>query len=158
MIRPHRGCCSHRDSKRPPLASGSEHVESVLLRRGTHLVTIVKLLSGNVMGRVFTSPAECRILDLSPMRPRAAKAARESARTQRCDCAAFALALTMIEISVRRRISLETWEQVKTAYAAGDRFVGDRTQYEPLAGNCSLASKTSRLDPTNSGCEGHHSL
>jgi len=37
----------------------------------------------------------------------------------RCDCAAFALALAMIEISVRSRISLETWEQVKTAYAAG---------------------------------------
>ena len=33
--------------------------------------------------------------------------------------AAFTLALAMIEIRVRRRISLETWEQVKTAYAAG---------------------------------------
>ena len=157
MIRPHRGCCSHRARRGHHWPAGQSTLSRYCSAR-THLVTIVKLLSGNVMGRVFTSPAECRILDLSPMRPRAAKAARESARTQRCDCAAFALALTMIEISVRRRISLETWEQVKTAYAAGDRFAGDRTQYEPLAGNCSLASKTSRLDPTNSGCEGHHSL
>jgi hypothetical protein len=35
------------------------------------------------------------------------------------DCAAFVLALAMIAVSARGRISLETWEQVKTAYAAG---------------------------------------
>ena len=35
------------------------------------------------------------------------------------DYAPFALASGMIEISVRSRICLETWEQVKTAYAAG---------------------------------------